>query len=119
MAPGVILYPLLSLILQLVFLGVVEAQPGAVHTVFNVDCGNQFGFQTLALLHSLKTAGQPGPVTRVMSCTPEEVDDMDEETMGLVQTYITPSFAVNEETGEWNGGHKLKLMAFSRSEGSQ
>lgn len=71
----------------------------SAHIVFNTDCGSKFGWQTLALLHSIKTSGQPGPVTRLLSCTPEELEDVEQETMDLVQTYITPSFTEDPDTG--------------------
>lgn len=102
MAGALRLYLALILILTVLFSGrmvLVEAEAGSVHTVFNVDCHNKFGFQTLGLLHSLKKVGQPGPITRLLSCAPEEIDALDKETMELVQTYITPSFAEDYETG--------------------
>lgn len=84
----------------LLLCGSAVADGESAHIVFNVDCGTTFGWQTIALLHSIKKSGQPGPVTRLLSCTQEQLEAMDEETLGLVQTYVTPNFAEDPETGE-------------------
>ena len=46
-----------------------------IHTVFTAECGTYFVWQTLGLVHSHRLAGQPGPITRLLSCTDEEWDD--------------------------------------------
>ncbi|KAM1038207.1 hypothetical protein ACFX2I_032811 [Malus domestica] len=43
-----------------------------VHTLFPVECQNNFDWQTVGLMHSYRKARQPGPITRLLSCTDDE-----------------------------------------------
>lgn len=45
---------------------------GNVHTVFTTECGNYFTWQALGMVYSHKKSGQPGKITRLMSCTDEQ-----------------------------------------------
>ena len=43
-----------------------------VHTVFTTECGTYFTWQALGMVYSHKKSGQPGKITRLMSCTDEQ-----------------------------------------------
>lgn len=90
-------------LLSLLFLWVGEGEDiqseASIHTVFSVDCQNLYTFQTLALVYSHHRSGQPGPLTRILSCDEEELRGMHEEIMGMVQTYVTPSVALDARSG--------------------
>ncbi|CAD7695974.1 unnamed protein product [Ostreobium quekettii] len=65
---------------------------GAIHTIFSTDCKRFFAFQTLALAHSFAKAGQPGNLTRIASCTRQQLSLMRREDRDMVQTHIAPSW---------------------------
>lgn len=48
---------------------------GTVHTVITTECGGYFSWQTLGLVYSHRKSGQPGPLTRLLSCTEEQLKD--------------------------------------------
>ena len=43
-----------------------------VHTVFTTECGTYFTWQALGMVYSHKKSGQPGKITRLLSCTDEQ-----------------------------------------------
>ena len=57
------------LVLALLGASPVEAN---VHTVFTTECGTYFTWQALGMVYSHKKSGQPGKITRLMSCTDEQ-----------------------------------------------
>ena len=52
-----------------------QAPAATVHTVITTECGGYFSWQTLGLVYSHRKAGQPGPLTRLLSCTEEQLKD--------------------------------------------
>ncbi|KAG9455426.1 hypothetical protein H6P81_008330 [Aristolochia fimbriata] len=78
-----------------------EAQkaPWRIHTLFSVECQNYFDWQTVGLVHSFKKARQPGPLTRLLSCTEEEKRKY--KGMGLAPTFEVPSMSKHPKTGDW------------------
>ena len=55
--------------------------------------------QTVGLYHSFKQSGQPGPITRLVSCTEEQLEvyqDLDID----VPTHFAPSWSVHPRTGD-------------------
>jgi hypothetical protein len=76
------------------------APPSPVHTVFLTDCTAYSDWQTLAMVYGWRESGQPGPLTRVMCCTPEERAAYRPDMLGLVPTHVAPSFATNPATGD-------------------
>ncbi|KAI5004830.1 hypothetical protein ZWY2020_032073 [Hordeum vulgare] len=44
-----------------------------LHTLFSVESGDYFDWQAVGLLHSLRKAGQPSGVTRLLSCSPDQL----------------------------------------------
>ncbi|CAD7697177.1 unnamed protein product [Ostreobium quekettii] len=71
---------------------------GAIHTIFSTDCKPYFSFQTMALVHSFARAGQPGKLTRIASCTREDIARMNPEDRNAVQTHFSESWDVHHFT---------------------
>lgn len=40
-----------------------------IHNAFSAECGAYFVWQTLGLVYSFEQSGQPGRLTRLLSCT--------------------------------------------------
>lgn len=70
-----------------------------IHTLFSVECQNYFDWQTVGLMHSYKKAQQPGPITRLLSCTDEEKKNY--RGMNLAPTFEVPSMSKHPKTGDW------------------
>ncbi|GAV88265.1 hypothetical protein CFOL_v3_31688 [Cephalotus follicularis] len=70
-----------------------------VHTLFSVECQNYFDWQTVGLMHSFKKSGQPGPITRLLSCTDEEKKNY--KGFHLAPTFEVPSMSRHPRTGDW------------------
>lgn len=70
-----------------------------IHTLFSVECQNYFDWQTVGLMHSFKKAQQPGPITRLLSCTDEEKKNY--RGMHLAPTLEVPSMSRHPRTGDW------------------
>ncbi|PIN07026.1 hypothetical protein CDL12_20419 [Handroanthus impetiginosus] len=73
--------------------------PYRIHTLFSVECQNYFDWQTVGLMHSYRKARQPGPITRLLSCTEEEKKGY--KGMDLAPTLEVPSMSRNPKTGDW------------------
>ncbi|CAI8612287.1 unnamed protein product [Vicia faba] len=93
------------ILLLLVILGFtsfsVEAAykaPRRIHTLFSVECGNYFDWQTVGLMHSFRKAKQPGHITRLLSCTDEQKESY--RGMHLAPTFEVPSMSVHPVTGD-------------------
>lgn len=76
-----------------------QKAPWRIHTLFSVECQNYFDWQTVGLVHSFKKARQPGPITRLLSCTEEEKKRY--RGMGLAPTLEVPSMSRHPRTGDW------------------
>ncbi|XP_068650199.1 peptidyl serine alpha-galactosyltransferase [Aristolochia californica] len=78
-----------------------EAQkaPWRIHTLFSVECQNYFDWQTVGLVHSFKKARQPGPITRLLSCTEEEKKNY--KGMEIAPTFEVPSMSKHPKTRDW------------------
>ncbi|CAH9084885.1 unnamed protein product [Cuscuta europaea] len=87
----------------LISVGWAESQtrdaPWRIHTLFSVECQNYFDWQTVGLMNSFKKARQPGPITRLLSCT----DDAKKTYKGmeLAPTFEVPSMSRHPKTGDW------------------
>uniref|UniRef100_A0A7N0ZVT1 Hydroxyproline O-arabinosyltransferase-like domain-containing protein n=1 Tax=Kalanchoe fedtschenkoi TaxID=63787 RepID=A0A7N0ZVT1_KALFE len=78
--------------------GAQEA-PFRMHTLFSVECQNYFDWQTVGLMNSYRKARQPGPITRLLSCTEEERKVY--KGMDLAPTMEVPSMSRHPRTGDW------------------
>ena len=70
-----------------------------IHTLFSVECQNYFDWQTIGVMHSFKKAKQPGPITRLLSCTDEEKKTY--KGVDLAPTFEVPSMSKHPKTGDW------------------
>lgn len=73
--------------------------PWRVHTLFSVECQNYFDWQTVGLMNSYRKARQPGPITRLLSCTDDEKKKY--RGMHLAPTFEVPSMSRHPKTGDW------------------
>ncbi|KAJ4758010.1 peptidyl serine alpha-galactosyltransferase [Rhynchospora pubera] len=73
--------------------------PWRMHTLFSVECQDYFDWQTVGLMHSLQKANHPGPVTRLLSCTEDELRRY--RGMNLAPTMVVPSMSRHPHTGDW------------------
>lgn len=85
--------------------GAAAGAPAAanVHTVFLTDCTPYSDWQTAVMVFGWRESGQPGALTRVMCCTPEEeaaYRELRGALLRIVDTHIAPSFARNPRTGD-------------------
>lgn len=92
--------------------------PWRMHTLFSVECHVYFDWQTVGIMHSYRKSGQPGPITRLLSCTDEQLQSY--KGMDLAPTLKVPSMSQHPVTGDWyhpslsfsvfpNVAHFLKL----------
>ena len=75
-----------------------QAPAATLHTVFTTECGMYFNWQTLGLLYSHRKSGQPGPITRLLSCTPEDLANF--QDLQGVTTHVAPSWTHHPRTGD-------------------
>eukprot|EP00245_Coleochaete_scutata_P009565 TRINITY_DN3176_c0_g2_i1.p1 TRINITY_DN3176_c0_g2~~TRINITY_DN3176_c0_g2_i1.p1 ORF type:complete len:987 (-),score=179.27 TRINITY_DN3176_c0_g2_i1:1217-4177(-) len=82
--------------------GAVPIQPKQglrLHTLFSTECNNYFDWQTAGLVYSFKKSGQPGPLTRLLSCTEEDLKSY--KGLDLAPTHIVPSWTHHPTNGDW------------------
>jgi hypothetical protein len=72
--------------------------PWRIHTLFSVECGNYFDWQTVGLMHSFRKVKQPGHITRLLSCTDEQKKSY--RGMHLAPTFEVPSMSIHPVTGD-------------------
>lgn len=76
------------------------ATSATLHTAVPTECGSYFVWQSIGLVYSHKKIKQPGQLTRIVSCTPEEWAAMSTESRDIVQTHVAPNYAVHPRTGD-------------------
>lgn len=86
----------------------VGEAPWRIHTLFSVECTNYFDWQTVGIMHSYRKAQQPGPITRLLSCTDEEKKSY--KGMNLAPTLEVPSMSKHPKTGDWCDSLSLSLF---------
>ncbi|MQL88330.1 hypothetical protein Taro_020886 [Colocasia esculenta] len=70
-----------------------------IHTVFSTECSPYFDWQTVGLIHSFHLSGQPGGITRLLSCTDEDLRQY--KGHDLAPTHYVPSMSRHPLTGDW------------------
>ncbi|XP_020232502.1 peptidyl serine alpha-galactosyltransferase isoform X1 [Cajanus cajan] len=70
-----------------------------IHTVFSTECTPYFDWQTVGLMHSFHLSGQPGNITRLLSCSDEELKLY--KGHNLAPTHYVPSMSRHPLTGDW------------------
>lgn len=75
-------------------------RPARTYMLFQPTCR-----QTIGIVHTLRKAGMSGPVTRLISCTPEAweafpaADKAIDAELGI-RTHVAPSYSVHPRTGD-------------------
>ncbi|PIN17816.1 hypothetical protein CDL12_09520 [Handroanthus impetiginosus] len=70
-----------------------------IHTIFSAECSPYFDWQTVGLVHSFYKSGQPGSITRLLSCTEEDLKRYNGHD--LAPTHYVPSMSRHPITGDW------------------
>ncbi|KAL2335231.1 hypothetical protein Fmac_016444 [Flemingia macrophylla] len=70
-----------------------------IHTIFSTECTPYFDWQTVGLMHSFHTSGQPGNITRLLSCSDEDLRKY--KGHDLAPTHYVPSMSRHPLTGDW------------------
>lgn len=70
-----------------------------IHTLFSTECSTYFDWQTVGLMHSFRLSGQPGNITRLLSCTDEDLKEY--KGHNLAPTHYVPSMSRHPLTGDW------------------
>lgn len=70
-----------------------------IHTIFSTECTPYFDWQTVGLVHSFHLSGQPGNITRLLSCTDEDLKQYTGHD--LAPTHYVPSMSRHPLTGDW------------------
>lgn len=70
-----------------------------IHTIFSTECTPYFDWQTVGLVHSFHLSGQPGNITRLLSCTDEDLKKYTGHD--LAPTHYVPSMSRHPLTGDW------------------
>lgn len=83
-----------------------------VHTVFLTDCQMYSDWQSVGMIFSFRASGQPGPLTRVMCCSPSETQKYPKEMLDLVPTHIAPSMTVHPRTGAFAKAAQSRRVSF-------
>lgn len=80
-----------------------QVEPGRphpkIHTIFSTECTPYFDWQTVGLVHSFHQSGQPGNITRLLSCTDENLKEY--KGHDLAPTHYVPSMSRHPLTGDW------------------
>lgn len=92
--------PVAALLLGALATLLVTARAATVHTVITTECSPYFSWQTLGMFYSHRKSGQPGPITRIMCCTPEEYDRLPAADRDLVPTHVAPSYTHHPRNGD-------------------
>lgn len=76
-----------------------QQAPWRIHTLFSVECNNYFDWQTVGFMNSYRRSGHPGPITRLLSCTDEQLQKY--KGMDLAPTHSVPSMSRHPVTNDW------------------
>ena len=70
-----------------------------IHTLFSVECSSYFDWQTIGLMHSFGVSGQPGSITRLLSCKDDELKKY--KGLDLAPSHVVPSYSLHPLTNDW------------------
>lgn len=87
------------LAVQLLLLQSAESKDN-VHTIYLTDCSPYQAWQNIVSVFGWQQSKQPGPITRIMACTPEEEKKYNSQLMDIATTYISPSMTSHPRTGD-------------------
>ncbi|XP_078181682.1 peptidyl serine alpha-galactosyltransferase isoform X2 [Carex rostrata] len=78
--------------------GELQGRRPKIHTLFSTECSTYFDWQTVGFMHSFRLSGQPGGVTRLLSCTDEDLKMY--KGRDLAPTHYVPSMTQHPLTGD-------------------
>eukprot|EP00884_Botryococcus_braunii_P005119 jgi/Botrbrau1/14608/Bobra.67_2s0008.1 len=88
-----------------------EPDKNSVHIVFTTECNNYFNWQSIGFVHSFYKAGQPGKLTRLVSCSDADrakYKDIDVD----IPTHFGPSWTFHPTSGDiYSGINKPVVVA--------
>ena len=73
-----------------------------MHTIFSTQCTPFFDWQSIVLTYSFLASGQPGKLTRLMSCKSEDlarVRQTRSAVFDIVDTFVTEDVEENRALG--------------------
>ena len=73
-----------------------------MHTIFSTQCSSYFDWQSIVLAHSFRASGQPGKLTRLLSCKPEDLARVRQTrsvVFDIVDTFVTDDATDNTAIG--------------------
>ncbi|PUZ53422.1 hypothetical protein GQ55_5G051500 [Panicum hallii var. hallii] len=88
-----------TITMQHVALSKANSEYPKIHTLFSTECSSYFDWQTVGLMHSFRLSGQPGNITRLLSCTDEDLKNY--KGHDLAPTHYVPSMSRHPLTGDW------------------
>lgn len=72
-----------------------------VHTLVLTDCAKYQDWQTIAAAFSWRESGQPGNITRVVNCSPDETKNYGKIMMEVMPTFWARQYAYNAKLKDW------------------
>lgn len=70
-----------------------------IHTIFSAECSTYYDWQTVGLVHTFNLSGQPGNITRLLSCTEEDLKQY--KGLDIAPIHYVPSMSRHPVTGDW------------------
>jgi len=72
-----------------------------IHTLILTDCAKYQDWQTVAAAFAWRESGQPGNVTRVVNCSPEDAKRYGKVMMEVLPTFWARQYAYNARLKDW------------------
>ena len=81
---------------------IIGSEKGAIHVVISTECFNSyFVYQALAMKYTFDKVGQPGKITRVVSCDEDEAKEkLTDEDLAIMDTLVVPNWKQHPTTGD-------------------
>ena len=82
---------------------VIGSEKGAIHVVISTECfKSYFVYQALAMKYTFDKVGQPGKITRVISCNEDEAKEkLKDEDLAIMDTLVVPNWKQHPITGDY------------------
>jgi len=78
---------------------------GTLHTVFCAECTTYFDWKSAGVYWSHRASRMPGPITRLLACSPAQQRVYPARGMAMGPTFVHPNFADNPRTNETSGSY--------------
>ncbi|KAL1503306.1 hypothetical protein AB1Y20_011358 [Prymnesium parvum] len=77
-----------------------------VHTVFCAECTTYFDWKSAGMFYTHRISGMPGPITRLLACSAEQLRVYPPRGMEMGPTFVHPNYAnPNPHNGEASGSY--------------